>query len=105
MKGVTLKFYTYELDKYHDILCYEWLLKFAKSNGLRGGTIFRAIGGYGRSKVLHEEHYFELTSNQPIEIVFHIREDEATKFLELLKKQKVDLFYAKIASEFGSVSD
>lgn len=104
MKGVTLKFYTYELEKYEGILCYEWLLKFANKNGLRGGTVFRAIAGYGRSKVFHEEHYFELTSNQPVEIIFHLQDEEADNFLKLLKNEKVEFFYAKIECEFGSIS-
>lgn len=105
MKSFTLSFYTYELEQYHGILAYEWLLKFAKQNGIQGGSVFRGIAGFGRSKILHEEHFFELSSNSPIEIIFHVNEPDAEKLLNLLKIENIDLFYVKTPSEYGFIND
>ena len=62
MKGICLKFYTYELQKHQGVLLFEWLLEFAKKNGIRGGSAFRALAGFGRHGVMHAEHFFELAS-------------------------------------------
>lgn len=105
MKGISLKFYAYEFQKYHGILLYEWLLEFAKKNGIRGGTAFRGIAGFGRHSKLHEEHFFELAANIPIEVNFSLNEEEALRFLELLKKEKLDLFYVKTEVEYGDLND
>lgn len=101
MKGIYLKFYTYELEKHHGMLIYEWLLTFAKKKGIKGGSAFRALAGYGKKEVLHEEHFFELASNVPVEVVFILSEAETEDFLELLKVEKIDLLYLKIPVEYG----
>lgn len=62
MKGVCLRFFTYELHKHEGMLMYEWLLEYAKNQGLQGGSVFRAIAGYGKHGLIHEEHFFELAS-------------------------------------------
>ena len=36
------------------------VLEQAKKQGVRGGSAFRAIAGFGRHGILHEEHFFEL---------------------------------------------
>jgi len=105
MRGFCLKFYTYELQKHRGILLYEWLLEFAKKNGIQGGSAFRAIAGFGRHSIMHEEHFFELAANVPIEINFFISEEESIRFLELLKDEKLDLFYTKSEIEYGVVKN
>jgi len=103
MKGVCLKFYTYEFQKHHGILLYEWLLEFAKKNGIHGGSAFRALAGFGRHGVMHEAHFFELAPDVPVEVKFIISEQEIDRLLELLKKEKIDLFYSKTEIEYGSL--
>jgi PII-like signaling protein len=87
------------------MLLYEWLLEFAKKNGVHGGSVFRTLAGFGRYGVLHEEHFFELTSNVPVEVKFVISEKEVNQFLELLNKEKIDLFYIKSEVEYGSIKN
>jgi uncharacterized protein len=99
--GVYLKFFAYELEKHNHQLVYEWVLEFAKKNGISGGSVFRAIAGFGRKKKLHEEHFFELGSNVPIEIVFILPEEEASRLLDLLGKEKIDLLFMRIPVEYG----
>jgi PII-like signaling protein len=103
MKGFCLRFYTYEFVKHYGILQYEWLLEFAKKNEVPGGSAFRGVAGYGRHGVIHEEHFFELASNVPVEVEFNLSESEMNRFLELLKAEDIDLFYTKAEIEFGSL--
>lgn len=107
MKGFCLRFYTYEHQKHHNGMpLYEWLLEFAKNNKVHGGSAFRGIAGFGRHGVLHEEHFFELASNVPIELVFIMSEKEADKFLDLLRDTEIlDLLYVKTPIEYGALND
>jgi PII-like signaling protein len=70
VKGVCLTFYAYEFQKHRGMLLYEWLVEFAKKEGIRGGTALRGITGFGREKNLHDEHFFELAANVLIEVSF-----------------------------------
>lgn len=105
MKGFSLKFYAYEFQKHNGILMYEWLLEFAKKNGIHGGSAFRGIAGFGRKGAMHEEHFFELASDVPVEVSFIIPENEMNRFLELLKNEKTDLFFTKSEIEYGTLSN
>lgn len=101
MKGTYLKIYVHETRRHHGKLLYEWLLEKAKSIGIHGGSAFRAVAGFGRHGVLHEEHFFELAADFPVEVVFVVTDDEAARFLDVLKAEKISLFYATLPVEFG----
>jgi len=103
MKGILLRFYVHENRKHHHILLYEWLLEQARRMGIRGGSAFRAISGYGRHGVLHEQRFFELAGDLTVEIDFAVSDAEVTAFLELIEREGIDIFYVKIPVEFGSV--
>ena len=103
MKGVHLRFYTYEDRKIHGGLVYEWLLEHAKRIGIHGGSAFRAIAGYGRHGRLHEQHFFELAGNVPVLVEFIVTEAEADQLLESLEKEHLTLFFARLATEYGVV--
>lgn len=105
MKGVCIKLYTYEFKKHQNTVLYEWLLEFAKKNGIHGGSVFRAIAGFGRDGIIHEEHFFELGSNMPLEVSLTVSKEEAERFLKLLKAEGVDLFYCMYDVEYGMLHD
>ena len=67
MQGVYLKFYMQESARHHGKLTYEWLLEQARALGIQGGSAFRAIAGFGRHGHLHEEHFFELAGEVPVQ--------------------------------------
>jgi PII-like signaling protein len=104
MKGICLKFYVHEHRRHHGILLYEWLLERAKKLGIHGGSAFRAIAGFGRHGILHEDHFFELAGNLPVEVVFMVGEEEAARLLELIEQEKVHVFYVKMPAEYGVVN-
>ncbi|WP_235001396.1 DUF190 domain-containing protein [Nitrosovibrio sp. Nv4] len=101
MQGIFLKFYVGEYREHHGILLFEWLLERAKRYGFNGGTAMRAIAGFGRHGILHEETFLELAADLPVEVSFVLSEDEAALFLDLLQTEGVDLFYVKFPVEYG----
>jgi PII-like signaling protein len=103
MKGTLLRFYVHENRKHHHILLYEWLLEQAKKLGIHGGSAFRAIAGFGRHGILHEEHFFELAGDLTVAIDFAVTDDEAERLLALIREQRIDTFYMRIPIEFGTV--
>ena len=104
MKGTYLKLYVHEHRKHHGILLYEWLLEQAKKMGIHGGSAFRAIAGFGQHGVLHEDHFFELAGNLPVEIVFMVSDEEAAQLLDLVQREQIRVFYARMPAEYGVVN-
>jgi len=104
MKGTYLKFYVHEHRRHHSILLYEWLLERAKKMGIHGGSAFRAIAGFGRHGVLHEDHFFELAGNLPVEIVFIVSEEEAAQLLKVIEQEKIQVFYVLMPVEYGVIN-
>jgi PII-like signaling protein len=103
MNGTILRFYIHENRKHHHIALYEWLLEKAKKLNIRGGSAFRAIAGYGRHGILHEEHFFELSADMTIEVEFVVTDAEADQFLALLRGERISIFYARLPAEFGAI--
>ena len=103
MKGTLLRFYVHENRKHRHIALYEWLLEQAKTLGIHGGSAFRAIAGFGRHGILHEEHFFELAAEMTIEVEFVVNDDEAAKLIDLLRRERVSIFYARVPAEFGAI--
>lgn len=101
MKGISLHFFSYEMQKHRGILLHEWLLEKARKLGIRGGTVYRAVAGYGRQR-LHEEHFFEIAANVPMTTVFIVTQKEAKQLFSLLKKEKINLFYQQTPTLFGT---
>jgi PII-like signaling protein len=105
MQGTYLRFYVHENRKHHGILLYEWLLERAKQVGIHGGSAFRAIAGFGRHGILHEQHFFELAGDLTVEVEFLLNEEQAQVLLGVLREEKVRVFYAKVAAEFGMIGN
>lgn len=103
MNGICLKFYMHENRRHHGVLLYEWLLERARQLGIHGGSAFRAIAGYGRHGVLREAHFFELAGDLPIAVEFFISELEAERLLEAVRREKIPLFYARLAADYGVI--
>jgi PII-like signaling protein len=101
MHGTYLRFYMHENRKHHGVLLYEWLLECAKKAGLKGGSAFRAIAGFGRHGVLHEQHFFELAGDLTVEVEFLLTEEQAHQLLGLIQSEKVRIVYAMTEAEIG----
>ena len=101
MEGLLLRFYIHERERHRNILLWEWLLKEANEMGVRGGSAFRAMAGFGRHRVLQEDHFFELAGSLTVEVEFIVTHEEADRLLELLRRENVRVFYARIPAQFG----
>jgi PII-like signaling protein len=103
MKGTLLRFYVHENRKHRHILLYEWLLEQAKQLGIPGGSAFRAIAGFGRHGVMHEEHFFELAGDLTVEIDFAVTDEEAQRLIDRIRAERISILYVRVPIEFETV--
>ena len=104
MNGSLLRFYVHENQRIHHILLWEWLLQQANKLGIRGGSAFRAMAGFGSRHVFHEDHFFELAGTLTVDVEFIVTDAEAEQLLALLERESVRVFYARIPAMFGVVN-
>ncbi|WP_114238156.1 DUF190 domain-containing protein [Dyella sp. C9] len=100
-QGVYLTFFCHILARHDGKLLYEWLLERAKKSGIGGGSAFRAVCGYGRHGVLHEEAFFELADDLPVKVEFLLTEEQAKTLLDAVRTCGVDAVYAIAPASFG----
>ena len=103
MRGTLLRFYVHESRRHHHVLLYDWLLEQAKQLGIRGGSAFRAIAGFGRHGILHEEHFFELAGDVAVEVELAVTDAEADRMIARVREEGIDVFYMRIPVEFDSI--
>jgi PII-like signaling protein len=104
MNGSFLRFYVLEKQHIHHQPVWEWLLERANGMGIRGGSAFRAIAGFGRHHTMHEAHFIELAGLQPIEVEFIVTDKEGEELLDLIRREQVRLFYARIPAHFDVIN-
>jgi uncharacterized protein len=98
---VLLSIFVGENARHHGDLLYDWILERAKALGLPGGSVFRAIAGYGRHGTLHQERFFEIAANLPIQVEFIVSQEQAQQLLNLLGAESFSLPYTIQAVQFG----
>jgi PII-like signaling protein len=101
MQGQFCRFYVHENDRHGGQLLWEWLLQQACRLGIRGGSAFKAMAGFGSHHVLHEQRFIELAGSLAVEVEFIVTEQEAQALLELVRRERVRTFYALIPANFG----
>jgi uncharacterized protein len=99
-----LRFYLHENQRHHGILLWDWLLEEASKMGIRGGSAFRAMAGFGRHHVLHVDRFVELAGSLTVEVEFIAGEDEAQRLIALVKSEGIRTFYARIPTAFGVIN-
>jgi uncharacterized protein len=104
MQGSLLRFYVHEDHRHHSRLVWEWLLEQANRLGIRGGSAFRAMAGFGRHHIVHEAQFFELAGTLTVEVEFIVTDQEAQQLLDLLHAEKIRLFYARVPASFGVIN-
>lgn len=104
MQGSLLRFYLHENQRHHGRLLWEWLLERGNELGIRGGSAFKAMAGFGRDHVLHEMRFFELAGTLTVEVEFIVAQEEAQRLIELVHREKLRLFYACLPATFGVIN-
>lgn len=104
MQGSFLRFYVHEGARYRHGLVWEWLLQQANKLGIRGGSAFKAMAGFGRHHHLHEAKFIELAGTLTVEVEFIVNEEEAKQLLEIVHNAGIRVFYAHIPARFGVIN-
>jgi uncharacterized protein len=100
---ILLSFYVSEKQHHSDLPLYEWLLEEAKSLGVKGGSAFRAIAGFGRHGRMHEDTFFELAGELAVKVEFILDDVLAGRLLEKIRSQNMNVFYLKQTVAAGVV--
>jgi PII-like signaling protein len=98
-----LSFYLSEKQHHAGMPLYEWLLERAKSQGIGGGSAFRAIAGFGRHGRLHEETFFELAGELAVKVEFIVDEAIAEKLLDVLHAEDLKILYIRQEVEVAQI--
>ena len=104
MQGSSIRFYFGEQQRHRGVLLWEWLLEKANAAGIPGGCAFRAIGGFGRHRAVHEDRFFELAGSAGVVVEFIAGDDEIEQLLALVHDERIRLFYARLPATFGVVN-
>jgi PII-like signaling protein len=104
MQGSFLRFYVHEGQRHGRRPVWEWLLEQANALGIRGGSAFKAMAGFGRHHVLHESTFFELAGSLTVEVEFIVSDEEAQRLLAVLQGERIRLFYACVPALFGVIN-
>ena len=103
-EGLCLSFYVHENRRHQHRLVYEWLLEQAEGLGIHGGSALRALAGFGRHGVLHEDHFFELAGDLPVVVKFVVSAEEADQLMALAQQSGLSLFFTKTPVQFGIIN-
>ena len=104
VEGACLSFYVAENRRHRGMLVYEWLLQQAVGLGLSGGSAFRAIAGFGRHHRLHEQHFFELAGDVPIEVTFVVDAEEEVRLLDVVERAGLSLVFVRQPVTHGVIN-
>lgn len=96
-----LTFYVEEKQNHAGVLFYEWLLKEAKELGVHGGSVYRAVAGFGRHDRLDEGASFRLSGDLVVKVEFILDDKVAEQLLQRVKLQNRQVFYTRHAVEAG----
>lgn len=99
--GLLLVFFVREKDRVHALPAFEWLLDRARTTGVRGGSAFRAVAGFGRHGHLHEDRFFELGGEMGIQVEFLVTREEADRLLQQLRESNRTFPYMEMPCRFG----
>ena len=104
MKGYQLSFLTVQGHRHGGKTVGDWLLHLAMEMGFQGATLIPGSEGFGKHRRIHSAHFFELT-DQPVEVVMAVTEEECEKLFERLRAEKLHVFYVKAPVEFGMLGE
>ncbi len=101
MDAVSVRLFVQENRQLHGRSLYEWLLEWARNQGVPGGSAVRAMSGFGRHGRLHEDHFFELGGDLPVVVEFILAADEAERLLAQIDALHLGLFYVQTPVRMG----
>lgn len=100
MNTICLQVFVTEAHHHRGKLTYEWLLDTAQAMGIGGGSVFRALAGFGRHG-RHDIGFFELAGELPVVVEFFVDATLADQLLKTIAEAELKLVYAKLPAEIG----
>jgi PII-like signaling protein len=100
MNVVCLRVYVTESSRHDGKLTYEWLLDKARELGVGGGSVFRALAGFGRHG-RQDAGFFELAGELPVVVEFFADPALADSVLKRVAEAGLQLVYARLPAEIG----
>jgi len=98
-----MEFYTGRNKRHENQPLWEWIVRSACAQGVRGATVTMASLGFGHHRRIEPPHFFQL-SDQPVVITMVLTDEESDKFVGSLKRDGVkDLFYVTQTIEFETL--
>jgi uncharacterized protein len=104
MQGYQVTFFTYQDRRHQGHPLAHWLLQLEEELGLRGATLVGAGEGFGHHKRLHSVRFIDL-SDQPLEVVMVLTQQENDRLFERLQAEQVKVFYVRTPAEFGMLGE
>lgn len=98
---VQLTFFVAENQRHGGQPVYQWLLRQAADLGLPGGSAMRAVAGFGRHRMLHEAHFYELTGELPMEVMFMADREQAQRLVDVVAAAGLALIYCLVPAQSG----
>ncbi|WP_029684909.1 DUF190 domain-containing protein [Tatumella saanichensis] len=98
--GYQITFFTQQDRVHKQQSLAQWLLATARQLGLRGATLNGSIGGFGHDGCEHSITMFD-DSDQPVQVVVVVTEEQARQLFALLNHEQVSVFYTRTEVSFG----
>lgn len=83
-RGVRVRAYFGERDRYNGKALWSAMLDFLRSEGAAGGTVERAVAGYGAHSRIHAASVVDLSSDLPLILEWIDSEERVTRLLPRL---------------------
>ena len=100
MTGYKLSFYSIRSVKHDGLSVDDFLIREAKSIGIKGISVTLLYKGCDHNGVIHSAGFFEL-SDEALEVMIIADEVGCDKLLEKISSFGAKIFYAKSKVEFG----
>ena len=102
MHGYQLTFYTQQDRVHANQPLAQWLVAQARDLGLRGATLNGGLEGLGHDGAIHAINLFDV-SDQPVQVTLVVTAEESERLLAHLTQTGVQVFYTRVAAEFGTL--
>ena len=99
-----LRFYLHDDARQAGKPAWEWLLERANELGIRGGSAFKAIAGFGHHHHLAERRPLDLNGSQITEVEFVVADEDAARLLDLVRTSGLRMFYARVPAALGDLA-
>lgn len=93
--AIMLRIFISESDKFEGKPLSKYLVEFFKQEGLAGATVFRGIGGFGKTSQLHTTSILRLSDDLPIVVEVVDRKEN----IERVKPQLGDIIEEGLITE------